>query len=50
MGGIIKIFLKTIIDFATVSSIEIEKNVHSNSIISSIDLDILNPWFYYDLQ
>ena len=54
MGGIIEIVLKAMIqDFSTVSSIEIEigkKTEHFTSMVSFIDLDILNLWFYYDLQ
>ena len=45
MSGITGTIIKTIIQtFSTISSIEseIEKSVHSNSMVSSIDLDILN--------
>ena len=30
--------------------IEIENDVYSNSMVSSIALDILNIWFHHDLQ
>ena len=53
MGGITGTVIKTMTQgFSTVTSIEIEieKSVVSNSMVSSIDLDILNLWFYHYLQ